>query len=152
MTKIELLTIIEAPVDICFDLARSIDLHLDSMAQTGETAIAGTSSGLIGLNESVTWRARHFGVWQSLTSKITEFNYPHSFTDEMVSGAFKSMRHEHHFVQLKNQTLMKDVFIFQAPFGILGGFAEVLFLKKYMQRLFNSRNMHIKQKAELAGY
>jgi hypothetical protein len=88
MTKIELTTRINAPIEPCFDLARSINLHMESTKQTGERAVAGRTSGLIGLGETVTWRAKHLGTWQTLTSKITEFDYPNHFTDEMVKGAF----------------------------------------------------------------
>ena len=110
MTQIELSTHINAPIERCFDLARSIDLHLESMSQTGEIAIAGRISGLIGFGETVTWRAKHFGIWQTLTSKITEFDYPNYFTDEMVKGAFKNFRHEHLFYNINNETLMKDLY------------------------------------------
>ena len=44
--------------------------------------------GVIGLGDSVTWRARHFGVWQRLTSKITALERPRHFRDTMTSGAF----------------------------------------------------------------
>ena len=76
MAKIVLDTIINAPIEIVFDLSRSIDMHIESTKQTGEQAIAGRKSGLIELGETVTWRAKHFGIWQSLTSKITDYNYP----------------------------------------------------------------------------
>lgn len=89
MPVIRLTTIINAPVAVVFDLSRSIDLHKISTAHTNEQAVAGKTSGLIGMDESVTWRAKHFGVTQLLTSKITAFESPHYFTDEMVSGAFK---------------------------------------------------------------
>ena len=49
---------IAAPIDVVFDLARSIDLHVQSTAQTNERAVAGRTSGLIGLGEEVTWRRR----------------------------------------------------------------------------------------------
>jgi len=120
MPEIELLTEINATIEKVFDLARSIDLHMESTRQTGEKAIAGKTSGLIELGETVTWRAKHFGIWQTLTSKITEFDRPNYFVDEMVQGAFKSFRHEHHFSRIDNQTLMKDVFVFEAPFGRFG--------------------------------
>src|ERR1700743_2522414 len=97
MPTIVLITKINAPVETVLNLSRSIDLHIVSTKQTGERAIGGRTSGLIGLNETVTWRAKHFGIWQNLTSKITVFNPPNLFADEMVSGAFKSFRHEHHF-------------------------------------------------------
>ena len=146
--KIEFTTIINAPVERCFDLSRSIDLHMESTRQTGEKAIAGRTSGLIELGEKVTWRAKHFGIWQTLTSKITEFHRPNCFVDEMVSGAFKSFRHEHLFKQQEGQTLMTDTFSFESPLGLLGWLANVLFLKSYMKRLLLKRNEVIKQTAE----
>lgn len=80
MPVIRVETSINASAEICFDLSRSIDLHLDSTAETGERAIAGVTSGLIGMNEHVTWRAQHLW-WQELTSKITEFDRSNYFCD-----------------------------------------------------------------------
>jgi ligand-binding SRPBCC domain-containing protein len=148
MAKIELLTQINAPIETVFDLSRSIDLHIESTKQTGERAIAGKTSGLIGLGEIVTWRAKHFGIWQNLTSKITAYKYPDYFVDEMVSGAFKGFRHEHHFSNVDSQTLMRDMFVFKSPFGILGKFFNWLVLKKYMTDLLVERNRVIKEAAE----
>lgn len=148
MPTITLETLINAPVERCFDFARDIDLHADSMRHTGEKAVAGKTSGLIGPNETVTWEARHFGIRQSLTSKITEFEYPLYFVDEMLSGAFKSFRHEHRFTAHYDKTLMADIFIFESPFGILGRIANVLFLTRYMTRLLQARNQVIKKAAE----
>ena len=150
MPKIELLTHINAPIQKVFDLSRSIDLHIESTKQTGERAIAGRTRGLIELGETVTWRAKHFGIRQNLTSKITEFNYPTYFVDEMVSGAFKSFRHEHHFSQVDGHTVMKDVFVFKSPLGVLGKLANLLVLKRYMTNLLTTRNHIIKQVAEAA--
>jgi ligand-binding SRPBCC domain-containing protein len=152
MPTIVLTTEINAPVDTVFNLSRSIDLHMESTKQTGERAIGGRTSGLIGLGETVTWRAKHFGIWQNLTSKITAFNSPHLFVDEMVSGAFKSFRHEHHFTAVdENHTVMKDVFVFESPLGLLGKLANWLILKKYMTSLLTKRNEVIKATAE-AGH
>ncbi len=148
MVKIELLTHINAPIERCFNIARSIDVHVASTKQTGEQAIGGRTSGLIELGETVTWRAKHFGIWQNLTSKITEFEYPNYFTDEMVSGAFKSFRHEHLFYAVNDQTVMKDIFIFESPYGILGKVANFLFLGRYMQNLLIKRNKVIKEVVE----
>jgi ligand-binding SRPBCC domain-containing protein len=148
MPKIELVTLINAPIGRCFDLARSIDLHMESTKQTGEKAIAGKTSGLIGMGESVTWRARHFGVWQTLTTKITGFEYPVFFADEMVTGAFKSFRHEHHFRNVHGKTEMTDIFAFKSPFGFMGKLADTLVLTAYMKKLLEKRNQVIKSKAE----
>lgn len=149
MPVIRLQKIINAPVQQVFDLSRSIDLHIESTKHTGEQAVAGKISGLIGLNETVTWRAKHFGIWQNLTSKVTVFESPNLFVDEMVQGAFKSFRHEHRFKAIDaNTTLMTDVFTFKSPLGILGRLADVLFLKRYMTKLLATRNEVIKQAAE----
>jgi ligand-binding SRPBCC domain-containing protein len=148
MPKIELTTLIHAPIEKVFDLSRSIDLHMESTKQTGEKAIAGRISGLIELDETVTWRAKHFGIWQTLTSKIVEFEFPNLFVDEMVSGAFKSIRHEHHFAASGNQTIMNDVFEFEAPLGILGRIFNKLILTRYMTKLLQERNRVVKEVAE----
>lgn len=120
MPVMEIETIIEAPAEVVFDLSRSIDFHKLSTAHTKEEAIAGVTSGLISMNETVTWRARHFGVYQTLTSKITAFDRPRSFVDEMVKGAFRSFKHEHHFQQQNGTTVMRDIFDYKSPFGFLG--------------------------------
>ncbi len=54
MPRIEIETWIAAPTDLCFDLARDIDLHIRSTDGTGERAVEGVTSGLIGLGEFVT--------------------------------------------------------------------------------------------------
>jgi ligand-binding SRPBCC domain-containing protein len=148
MPLIELEIRINPPIEICFDLSRSIDLHKISTAHTNEEAIDGVTSGLIGLNAYVTWRAKHFGITQTLTSRITEFNYPPSFTDEMEKGAFKSFKHEHAFKKVDNHTIMVDRFDYQTPLGQLSRIADTLFLKTYMTRLLEGRNLMIKDFAE----
>lgn len=148
MPRIELKTEIKAKKEIVFDLSRSIDLHKISTEHTNEEAIEGKISGLIGANEWVTWRARHFGIYQNLTSKITKFERPDFFVDEMVKGAFKSFRHEHHFKESEGFTVMIDYFEYKSPFGFIGKFADTLFLKNYMENLLEKRNHTIKEFAE----
>lgn len=152
MPLIRLETRIAAPVDRVFDLARSIDAHSASTTGTDERAVAGRTSGLIELGETVTWEARHFGVRQKLTSRITEMNRPEMFVDEMVRGAFSSIRHIHRFEQKGDLTLMHDEFQFSAPLGILGRLAEILFLTRYMERFLRERNKVLKELAESDGW
>lgn len=148
MPTIHLTTFVAAPAQRVFDLARSIELHRKSMARTEETAIAGTTSGLIGLNETVTWKAKHLRKVRILKSKVTAMNAPLSFTDEMVDGDFKSLRHEHHFKRIDNGTLLIDIFSFETPYGGLGKIVERLFLTRYMRSLLELRNQTIKEYAE----
>ncbi|MEO8761532.1 MAG: SRPBCC family protein [Bacteroidia bacterium] len=148
MPHIKLITKINAPVERCFDLSRSIDLHKISTSQSNEEAIAGVTTGLIGLNEFVTWRAKHFGIWQRLTSKITAYEPSSLFVDEMTEGAFKSMHHTHRFDFKDGVTTMIDDFIFESPFGILGRLANNIILTSYLTKLLMTRNNIIKEYAE----
>ncbi len=148
MPTIHLTTFVAAPAERVFDLSRSIDLHRKSMAHTAEEAVAGTTSGLIGLDETVTWKAKHLWKTRILKSKITAMKRPLSFTDEMMDGDFKSLRHEHHFKAIDNGTLLIDLFEFEAPYGQLGRLAGQLFLTRYLKNLLDHRNRVIKEYAE----
>jgi ligand-binding SRPBCC domain-containing protein len=148
MLNIEIITRIEAPIERVFDLCRSIDLHTQSASATRESAVAGVMSGLIGLGQEVTWRGRHFGIWQTLTVRITAFEKPTHFADEMLRGAFKRMEHHHYFSAESGGTVMRDVFSFQSPLGILGRIADWVFLKRYMRNFLIERNKVIKATAE----
>jgi ligand-binding SRPBCC domain-containing protein len=130
---------IAAPIERCFDAARDLDLHVTSMQHTNERAVGGRTSGLIELGEEVTWRGRHFGVTQHFTSRITKFDRPHYFRDEMLRGAFRSFVHDHYFSVEGNVTKMTDVLLFSAPLGVLGLIAERLVLRRYMERLLRNR-------------
>jgi ligand-binding SRPBCC domain-containing protein len=148
MAVIRLETSIRAPVERCFDLSRSIDLHIESAGSTGERAIDGVTCGLIGEGQQVTWLARHFGVRQRLTSRITVFDRPHRFRDSMVSGTFRRFDHDHLFTERDGATLMTDVFDYEAPLGPLGVMAERLFLTRYLGAFLAERNGHIRRVAE----
>ena len=148
MAKITLETEIIAPIKVCFDLSRSIDLHKISTAKTNEKAIAGKTSGLISLNEYVIWEAVHFEIKQRLTSKITLFKKQFLFIDEQQKGAFKSFKHQHLFTQKDIIVIMRDVFEFESPLGIIGKVLNFLVLKSYMKKLLLQRNEVIKEYAE----
>lgn len=156
MPTIDLTTIINAPIERVFDLARSIDAHMESTSKTNEVAIAGVTTGLISMGQEVTWQATHFGIKQRLKVQITEFDRPVLFVDEMVFGAFKSMKHTHRFEEItaqtnaqpSMQTRMIDELEFRAPLGMLGTIAERVFLTRYMQRFLIERNAVLKELAE----
>jgi ligand-binding SRPBCC domain-containing protein len=117
---IEVVTDIYAPAELCFDLARDIDLHIESTAGTGEKAVGRVQTGLIDLGEEVTWEATHFGIRQRLTSRITQFDRPWHFRDSQVRGAFRRFDHDHYFMVECGTTVMRDVFDYEPPLGLLG--------------------------------
>ncbi len=144
MPTLRLETYIKAPVERCFDLSLSVDLHHHSVSHTHERPIAGVTKGMMTLGDTVTWEAVHFGIRQHLTSKITAYERPYRFTDEMIRGAFQEMTHLPQFPG----TLMVDLFTFRAPLSVLGWLAEMLVLTCYMKRLLLTRNGYLKQVAE----
>ncbi|MGZ0710903.1 SRPBCC family protein (plasmid) [Coraliomargarita sp. W4R53] len=124
-----------------FEISLDIDAHVSSMQQSGERAIAGTTSGVIGLGETVTWRARHFGIWFTMTSKVTELQEPARFVDQQVSEPFKTFVHEHRFEPVGDGCRMTDTLTVGAPF--LGRLAERVFLVPYLRHLIIKRNRHL---------
>lgn len=145
MIKVSTEIEIEATIDVCFDRARNIDIHTQTVwPHTKERAIAGTTTGMIGGGETVTFEARHFLIRQRHTSIISNYVRPYHFVDEMLQGTFKSMRHEHEFIDLGNRTLMKDTLYFEAPLGWFGGMVERVVLKNYMKRFLQYRNEQLK--------
>lgn len=148
MPKILLETPIRATPEVCYKLSLNVDLHKISTNRTGEHIVGGVANGIMKLGESVTWKAKHFGIWQTLTTKIT-FAEPYvHFTDEMTQGAFKSMRHEHYFEETVDGTLMRDIFDFESPYGLAGGLFNRIVLENYMKRFLAGRNRVIKEVAE----
>ncbi|HEX4609702.1 MAG TPA: SRPBCC family protein [Urbifossiella sp.] len=148
MAAIRIVTTIDAPAGVCFDLARDIDFHTRSMEGTGERAVAGRTTGLIGLGESVTWEARHLGVRQRLTAEVTAFDRPVYFRDVMTAGAFRSFAHDHRFEERDGRTVMTDDVTFRAPFGPLGWLVDRLVLAGYLRRMLEGRGQALKREAE----
>ncbi|PFG04561.1 SRPBCC family protein [Bacillus sp. es.034] len=139
---------INAPIHVCFDLARNVDVHTETTRKTKERAIDGVTKGVMEEGDSVTWEAIHLGIKQTLTAKIIEMKKPYQFTDVMVKGAFHSFTHVHEFIESRTGTIMKDTFTYQSPLGVLGVIADNVFLEKYMRNFIVSRAIELKKIAE----
>lgn len=148
MPFIHLTTFIAAPQERVFDLSRSVDLHKASMKEHQEKIVDGTMTGLMNLNDTVTWTAKHFFKERRLKIKITKIQRPEYFVDEQVEGDFKMLKHEHFFKPAQNGTIMIDQFHFETPYGFIGKLINKLYLEKYMTKLLSHRNQTIKEAAE----
>ena len=151
MVTLQDLQIVRAPIERCFDLARSVEAHLAGNVHCGEATVAaaGVTTGLLGPGDQVTWQARHFGIRWSLTSEISALRRPVSFQVRMIHGPFRFMRHDHFFRALPcGQTELGNVYSFAAPLAVLGRVAEVTFLSRYMMGLLRERNEVIREIAE----
>ena len=151
MPTLVLTTRIAAPPAACFARSLSVDAHTSSMAHSGEQAVGGVTSGVLGPGETVTWRARHFGVRFTMTSAITTYEAPHRFVDEQVRGPFRSWWHEHRFEAVEDGTLMTDTVAFTSPVGPVGRLVDRWVLGRYMATLLQRRNDWLRADLEGTG-
>ena len=136
----------------CFELSLSLDAHSASMSGSGERAVAGVTSGTMALGETVSWRARHFGIPFRMTSVISEYDKPHRFVDEQVSEPFAHAWHEHVFAETaEGGTTMVDSVHYRAPRGVPGSLAERPVLGRYMPHLLDQRNEWLRAQLESAS-
>ena len=148
MPTVTLVTEIHAPIERCFDLCRDLDVHSQTVGHTRERLVGAKTGGLAELGDVLTFEAVHLGVRQRLVSRITELERPTLFADEMVSGAFQSLRHVHTFTAIDGGTLMRDNLEWTSPLGVLGTLADRLFLERYMLSFLVIRNRNLKKLAE----
>ena len=151
MVEFEVTTWIAAPPAGCFDLARDVDFHAESLAHTGERVVDRPGHRLLELEDEVEFDGRHFGVVQRHRARITALEVPNFFRDEMVRGAFRSFAHDHRFEPMGEGTLMRDRIEFVAPFGWVGWIVERVVLSPYLKRLIAQRGLEIKRAAEDAS-
>ena len=147
MQTIRLTTWIDAPVQRCFQLSLSVDLHIQSAAGSKEKAVGGRTSGLLQGGESVTWSGRHFGLRLTHTSVIDLWRPYSYFRDVMSEGNFGRFEHDHHFAPMNDGTRMRDEIRFAAPAGLLGRLFQGR-LRRHLTRFLQGRNAYIKRVAE----
>ena len=149
MTWLIVVTRIEAPAEVCFDLARSVDAHTETSAFTKERVVPpGRTSGLLECGDLVTFQGVHFGLRQRFTAKIAEMERPRYFVDELVRSAFRSLRHIHDFREEGGATVMTDALEWVSPFGFLGRLADVIAVRRHMRRFLVRKQGILKQMAE----
>jgi ligand-binding SRPBCC domain-containing protein len=152
MGSIRLETLILVPVERCFDLARSIEVHCATAAFTDERVVEpGRTSGLLEHGDTVTFAARHLGFCRRLTAEVVEFDRPRWFADEMRHGAFGWLRHEHEFEPVDGGTLMRDRLDWRVPGGPLGAIIDRLLVTPHMRWFMLTKQANLKRYAEAGG-
>ena len=148
MPQIILETFIIAPPQMCFDYARDIGLHCETMKETGERAVGGTTSGRIKLGESITFEGKHLGLRRRLSAEVVEFEAPTLLVDKMTKGPFKALKHIHEFENVtqdgQNGTMMRDTLQWTSPLGPLGILANILIVKRHLRKVLKRRNARLK--------
>ncbi len=148
MNTIRLTTWIDAPVERCFHLSLSIDLHVASARSTHERAVDGVTSGLIAEGETVTFRGRHLLLPRKHVSRIEMLRPCIYFREVMVAGSFRHFEHDHHFAAMDDGTRIRDEIRFSMPYGVLGRAASKLYVRRRLLRMMTERNAFLKRVAE----
>ncbi|UCZ52964.1 SRPBCC family protein [Bacillus shivajii] len=136
--------LIQAPMEVCFELARNVDIH---MQITKDQAVCGVTEGLLEEGDNVTWEVQHFGIKQRLTAMVSFMDSPHKLVI-MVRGTFQTYTHIREFFEVSDGTMMVGMLEYRSPFGLVGILADKLFLERYMQTLIKSRAKTFKKIAE----
>lgn len=136
-------TVLSVEPERAFHASLNVDFHVESFAGTGEQIVGGVTGGEMRHGDTVTWRARHFGIWWRMTSEISELDAPHMFVDRQVKGPFKRFLHRHCFTPVTGGTRLVDEVTFEAPFGPLGLLVERLVLRRHIEALIDVRNQHL---------
>ena len=76
--------------------------------------------------------------WVTEITHVKEKKY---FVDEQRVGPYKMWHHEHIFEIKKEGVLMTDIISYVPPFGILGTIANLMFIKKRVNTIFDYRNI-----------
>src|SRR5882757_7576018 len=148
MEIIRLGTWIDAPVERCFLLSLSVDLHFATARSTQEHASTEAVTGTIGEGDTLTFKGLHFGMRGRHTTLIEKLR-PHAYyRDVMISGPFQHFEHDHHFAKMDDGTRMRDEIRFTTRGGLLGRLATRIFLRKRLKAYLLERNAMIKRLAE----
>jgi len=140
---------INAPAERCFDLTRSVDVHVASSGLIDGQAIAGRMSGLSELGDETTWSARFFGIRFHLVCEITELIRPESFADVMKKGLFHRFAHRYTFLaETPGRTRLTDELTFESPCGVAGRWFDQWVIGPRFQKLLHHRLEYLKRVAE----
>lgn len=148
MPTVVVVTQIHAPIERCFDFARSVKAHELSSVSTRERVVSNHPVDLLALNDVVTFEASHLLVRQRLSARVVEFDRPFRFVDEMESGVFKRLRHLHEFREIDGSTFMKDTIVWTSPLGILGHIADFFVVKRHLRTFITEKQLKLRQLIE----
>lgn len=81
-------------------------------------------------------------------TEITHVVPKQFFVDEQRFGPYSLWHHQHHFKQVNGGVEMTDLIHYKPPMGFLGNIANVLFIKKQLEGIFEFRR---KKVVELFG-
>ena len=74
--------------------------------------------------------------WRTL---ITKYNPPYEFVDEQIKGPYFFWHHTHTFKAVNGGSEIKDKVRYSIPMGYLGQLIHKIWIKKYLEKIFEYR-------------
>jgi ligand-binding SRPBCC domain-containing protein len=150
MAVVRTTTLIHAPVNTVFTLARDVAQHAAALVTTGERAVEpGRTEGLLELGDLYCLRAKHLGLPWSVDVRIITLDEDELIASTQIRGPFRRLEHEHRFVVTGAGTLLTDEVRWVAPAGLLGKLADEIVLRRRLLWILTVRNAHLKRWAEV---
>ena len=78
-------------------------------------------------------------------TEITHVKEKEYFVDEQRIGPYKIWHHEHIFEVKEEGVLMTDIITYVPPFSFLGTIANLILIKKRVNKIFDYRNIVLEQ-------
>ena len=85
------------------------------------------------------------GVNLKWVTEITHVKENEYFVDEQRFGPYSLWHHKHFFKKINGGILMEDIVDYKIPYGLIGQFAHVIFVKKKLEKIFNYRHTKLEK-------
>ena len=148
MPVIHITTFVSAPNSRVFDLSRNTRLYKQAFPDGKESFHSAATGNLLERGETVTIHSKRLSKLRTLTLRVTEFDRNQSYVEEQVKGDLLSYRHQHHFRQVDNGTVMIDLIDFDFPRDSFGKFFGRFYMKSILEKYIMARISLVKQYAE----
>ncbi len=92
----------------------------------------------------INYRLAWHGIPMRWTTRIEEWNPPHSFVDLQLRGPYRLWHHTHAFEERDGGTLMCDTLRYAVPLGMVGDFFAGWRVHPDVERIFDYRAEQIR--------
>jgi ligand-binding SRPBCC domain-containing protein len=94
----------------------------------------------------IEYKVRPFlGIPVYWMTEITQVQEPVYFIDQQRFGPYTLWHHQHHFKAIPGGVEMTDIVHYRIPLGILGDFANWLFVKQKLESIFQYRYKSVEE-------
>ncbi|MBX2860776.1 MAG: hypothetical protein KTR14_06050 [Vampirovibrio sp.] len=124
---------ISAPIHRCFDLVRSVDVHVETGKIIQARAEGGKTTGLPEVGDETHWSAKFFGIRFYIATQVQELSSPTRFQEGWIKGFFQVFEHEYLLEEYNGITTVTDIFRFESPGWLISRIVDSFILEPQMR-------------------